>query len=67
MRWTVFDSPDGPLYIDTTTLCAIGPSIRDEQTTRQMRALYVMGGQCLVIEDTPENMGKLLSGTARPS
>lgn len=66
MRWTVFDSPDGPLYIDTSTLCAIGPSIQDAGT--HMRALYVMGGQCLAILDTPKNMSKLLeSGKARPS
>lgn len=66
MRWTAFDSPDGTLYIDTTTLCAIGPSILDNGV--RMRALYVMGGQCLAILDTPENMGKLLeSGKARPS
>lgn len=66
MRWTVFDSPDGALYIDTSTLCAIGPSIQDNGVA--MRALYVMGGQCLAILDTPENMSKLLqSGSARPS
>lgn len=57
MRWTELESPDGGLYVDLSAVCAIGPSLREG--SKQMRAIYLMGGQCVVVMDTPENLAAL--------
>lgn len=71
MRWVQLDAPEGALYVDLAGLCAIGPAIRDKDLTGNtvtLRALYLLGGQCVVIFDNAENMSRLFqtSGT-RPS
>lgn len=59
MRWTQLDAPEGPLYVDLSHVSAIGPAIRDKDLTGQtvtLRAIYLTGGQCVVIYDTATNM-----------
>lgn len=61
MRWTQLECPEGALYVDLTTIDAIGPAMTDNIGGREirMRLLYLRGGQGMAILDTQENMDKL--------
>ena len=70
MRWMQLEAPEGALYVDLSQISAIGPAIRDKDLTGQlvtMRAVYLVGGQCLAIFDTADNMSKLFESSGRVS
>lgn len=58
MRWTQLACSTGAVYVDLTTVDAMGPRIVEQISGRDiaMRALYLRGGQLVEILDTPENM-----------
>lgn len=61
MKWTDLQTPEGIAYVDLVAIDAIGPSMNETLggETRQMRVLYLRGGQGLAILDTPLNMHEI--------
>lgn len=69
MKWSELQAPEGVVYVDLATIDAIGPSMSDTLagTTRQMRLLYMRGGQGIAILDTTANMQAIFELKGRPS
>lgn len=69
MKWTELQTPEGVAYVDCSAINAIGPSMSDTLggVTRQMRLLYMRGGQGIAILDTVENMHAIFDVKGRPS
>lgn len=61
-KWLALECPEGTAYVQLSHVAAIGPMMRDTigGQTRDLRLLYLAGGQGLAILDTPENMAKLM-------
>ena len=68
-RWTLVQCPEGPAYVDLHYVAAIGPLISDTLggITREMRLLYLSGGQSLVIVECAENLQALFDTQGLPS
>lgn len=69
MKWTELQAPEGVAYVDLSAIDAIGPSMSDSLggQTRQMRLLYMRGGQAIVILDTAANMHAIFDVKGQPS
>ncbi len=67
MRFVQLVCPEGACYVDVSTVTAIGPVVQESVGGRTvaLRAVYLMGGQCLAVIDGPDNMTKLIAGGAR--
>ncbi len=59
MRWTELAAmPTGTAFVDLATVDAVGPAISETLAgvTRVGRVLYLRGGQCIAIMETPANL-----------
>ncbi len=65
MRFVQLSCPEGVCYVDLADVSAIGPTAREAvgERTVALRALYLHGGQLLVIYDTAENLHTLFETT----